>query len=399
MSSYQMSIDDIAYAEKIAELPGRTAFIDECGGFGFDFDKDNVSTHYVICAIVVNNDQIPSLEKRIDEIRKSKFSGSEMKSSSIGSSHKRRANLLTELVMMNFSVIILIADKQKFYKDSPLTDYKTTFVKYLHRRLYDSMYCAYPKLKIIEDEYGSSEFQQGYREYVRANRPTFKLFDDYDFDYVDSKASNIVQIADIIAGSVMQHILDAEAPDVLKLFQSHIRDIIHFPSIFTPREEKEESDNYYDAQIYNLAHKCAFDYIEKHKDDENEEVRLRVLFLRLLLFKCANYGEKQYIYSGEIVRDLSAMSDSKVTKDFLYRRIVAKLRDEGVLIASSSHGYKIPTCVKDILTYIEQTDTIVSPMLSRIGKCRTLIKKSTDGKLDVLDSKQFSGYKRYFGDY
>ena len=76
-----------------------------------------------------------------------------------------------------------------------------------------------------------------------------------------------------------------------------------------------------------------------------------------------------------------------------------KPEDEGVLIASSSHGYKIPTCVKDILTYIEQTDTIVSPMLSRIGKCRTLIKKSTDGKLDVLDSKQFSGYKRYFGDY
>ena len=29
MSSYQMSIEDIAYAEKIAELPGRTAFIDD----------------------------------------------------------------------------------------------------------------------------------------------------------------------------------------------------------------------------------------------------------------------------------------------------------------------------------------------------------------------------------
>lgn len=329
MSSYQVSIEDIAYAEKMAGLPGRTAFIDECGSFGFDFDKDNISTHYIICAIVVNNDQIPSLEKRIDETRKSKFSGSEMTSSSIGSNHKRRANLLTELVMMDFSVIILIANKQKFYKDSPLTDYKTTFVKYLHRCLYDSMYCAYPKLKIIEDEYGSSEFQKGYREYVRSHRPTFKLFDDYDFDYVDSKASNIVQIADIIAGSVMQHILDEEAPDLLKLFQSHIRDVIHFPTIFPPREEKEESDNYYDAQIYNLVHKCAFDYIEKHKDDESEEVRLRVLFLRFLLFKCVNHGEKQYIYSGEIVRDLSAMSDSKVIKDFLCRRIVAKLRDEG----------------------------------------------------------------------
>ena len=49
-------------------------------------------------------------------------------------------------------------------------------------------------------------------------------------------------------------------------------------------------------------------------------------------------------------------------------------------------------------TYIEQTDTIVSPMLSRIGKCRTLIKKETDGKLDILDDKQFWGYKRYLGD-
>jgi rare lipoprotein A len=93
-----------------------------------------------------------------------------------------------------------------------------------------------------------------------------------------------------------------------------------------------------------------------------------------------------------------AMSNSKIKKDFLYRRIVAKLRDDGVLIASSSHGYEIPTCTKDILTYIEQTDTIVSPMLSRIGKCRTLIKKETDGKLDILDDKQFWGYKRYFGD-
>lgn len=398
MESYQISIDDISYAEKIAELPGRTAFIDECGSFGFDFDKENVSTHYIVCAVVVNNEQIPALEQRIDEIRKSKFSGNEMKSSSISSNHKRRANLLTELVMMDFSLIILIADKQKFHKDSPLADYKATFVKYLHRLLYDSMYCAYPKLKIVEDEYGSSEFQNGYREYVRKNRPSFKMFDDYDFDYVDSKSSNIVQIADIIAGSVMQNIIDSEAPDVLKLFQSHIRDIIHFPTIFTPREEKEGTDGFYDAQIYNLAHKCATDYIEKHKDDENEEIRLRVLFLRLLLFRAANYGENQYIYSGEIVKDLSAMSNSKIKKDFLYRRIVAKLRDDGVLIASSSHGYKIPTCTKDILTYIEQTDTIVSPMLSRIGKCRTLIKKETDGKLDILDDKQFWGYKRYFGD-
>lgn len=399
MDSYQISFDDLSYLENISKLPGRSAFIDECGSFGFDFCKEGVSTHYVVCAVIVNNKDIGGIEQKIEEIQRNKFGGSEMKSSSISDNHHRRINILTELLMLDFSLIILIADKQAFHENSPLTKYKGTFVKYLHRLLYDSMYCAYPKLKIVEDEYGTSEFQKGYRQYIRTNRPALNLFDDYDFDYVDSKNSNIVQIADIIAGSVMQHIIDTNAPDALKLFQSRIRDVICFPKVFTPKSEKIGDDSYYDAQIYNLAHKRALNYIEQNRNDLSEEVRLRSLFLRLLLFSAENFGESQYIYAGKIVQELSDLSETKVTRDFLYRRIVAKLRDEDVLIASSSHGYKIPTCTEDIRTYIAQTDTVVSPMLARIGKCRSLIFKETDGKLDILNAAEFQGYKRYFGDY
>ncbi|MDF1495816.1 DUF3800 domain-containing protein [Caproiciproducens sp. CPB-2] len=399
MDSYQISFDDLSYLENISKLPGRSAFIDECGSFGFDFCKEGVSTHYVVCAVIVNNKDIGGIEQKIEEIQRNKFGGSEMKSSSISNNHHRRINILTELLMLDFSLIILIADKQAFHENSPLTKYKGTFVKYLHRLLYDSMYCAYPKLKIVEDEYGTSEFQKGYRQYIRTNRPALNLFDDYDFDYVDSKNSNIVQIADIIAGSVMQHIIDTNAPDALKLFQSRIRDVIRFPKVFTPKSEKMGDDSYYDAQIYNLAHKRAINYIEQNRNDLSEEVRLRSLFLRLLLFSAENFGESQYIYAGKIVQELSDLSETKVTRDFLYRRIVAKLRDEDVLIASSSHGYKIPTCTEDIRTYIAQTDTVVSPMLARIGKCRSLISKETDGKLDILNAAEFQGYKRYFGDY
>jgi len=399
LDSYQISFDDLSYLENISKLPGRSAFIDECGSFGFDFCKEGVSTHYVVCAVIVNNKDIGGIEQKIEEIQRNKFGGSEMKSSSISNNHHRRINILTELLMLDFSLIILIADKQAFHENSPLTKYKGTFVKYLHRLLYDSMYCAYPKLKIVEDEYGTSEFQKGYRQYIRNNRPALNLFDDYDFDYVDSKNSNIVQIADIIAGSVMQHIIDTNAPDALKLFQSRIRDVIRFPKVFTPKSEKMGDDSYYDAQIYNLAHKRALNYIEQNRNDLSEEVRLRSLFLRLLLFSAENFGESQYIYAGKIVQELSDLSETKVTRDFLYRRIVAKLRDEDVLIASSSHGYKIPTCTEDIRTYIAQTDTVVSPMLARIGKCRSLISKETDGKLDILNAAEFQGYKRYFGDY
>ena len=398
MEGYQLTFDDIPHAEFVAAQPGRTAYIDECGGFGFDFAKPNVSTHYVVCAVIVDNTKISSLEQKVSEMRKNYFGNSEMKASSIGSNHSRRAKILTELLLLDFQLIILVADKKEFYENSPLTEYKQTFKKFLNQKLYDSMYCAYPKLKIVEDEYGTKEFQQSYRAYVENHRPTSNLFNQYDFDYTDSKNSNIVQIADIVAGSIMQHLIDPAAPDALRIFHGKITDIVNFPNNFTIY--KPSSDNSeFDLAIYQLSCKCATDYVNEHRDSNDEEIRLRVLFLRLLLFNVQMYSSSRFVYSGEIVQELSKLSERKVTKDFLYRRIIALLRDDGVLIASSSHGYKIPTKVADIATYINQTTTVVSPMLSRVGKCRTLVMKATNGKLDILDDPALSGYKRFFGDY
>lgn len=399
MEPYQFSFDDMQFAETLAKQPGRTAFIDECGSFGFDFEKAGVSSHYIVCATVINNKNIPELEQRVSVLRKNYFGSKEMKSSSIGSNHPRRAKVLTELLQLDFQLIILIADKQSFYENSPLKDYKKTFVKFLHQKLYDSMYCAYPKLKIVEDEFGSSEFQQGYRKYVCEHRPAENLFNEYDFDYVDSKQNNLVQIADIIAGSVMQHLTDSTAPDILKIFRSRIVDVVNFPGTFSPYSITLNENSEFDDSIYQLAYKCASDYIERNKDADSEEIRLRVLFLRILLYNVQICSSTQFVYSGELVQHLSQISERKVTKDFLYRRIIAPLRDEGVIIASSVHGYKIPTSVDDIRTYINQTVTVVGPMLSRIGKCRELIQKQTDSKLDILGDATLSGYQRYFGDY
>lgn len=49
MEEYQFTFDDIQFAEALAKQPGRTAFIDECGSFGFDFEKAGVLSHYVVC--------------------------------------------------------------------------------------------------------------------------------------------------------------------------------------------------------------------------------------------------------------------------------------------------------------------------------------------------------------
>ncbi len=85
-----------------------------------------------------------------------------------------------------------------------------------------------------------------------------------------------------------------------------------------------------------------------------------------------------------------------IARNFLYRRVVAPLRDAGVLIASCPQGYKIPISVDDIVTYLNQTHTIVSPMLYRMGKCRDLILQNTYGNLDILNDPAFVKYKKYF---
>ena len=399
MDFYQFSFEDMQFADALTKQPGRTAYIDECGSYGFDFEKDGTSSHYIVCATIVNNKDIPELAQKVSILRENYFGKKEMKSSSIGSNHLRRAKVLTGLLQLDFQLIILIADKQAFYKNSPLRDYKSTFVKFLHQKLYDSMYCAYPKLKIVEDEYGGSEFQQGFRKYVCEHRPAENLFNEYDFDYIDSKRSNLVQIADIVAGSIMQHIINSAAPDTLKIFKSRIVGVVNFPEVFKPYSVSLGENSEFDEAVYQLAYKCATDYIEKNKDTESDETRLRVLFLRFLLYNVQICNSAQFVYSGELIQHLSQVSERKVTKDFLYRRIIAPLRDDGVIIASSVHGYKIPTSVEDIRTYINQTVTVVGPMLSRIGKCRELIKKQTDSKLDILGETSLLGYQRFFGDY
>lgn len=199
MDEYQMTIEDMQYAELVAAQPGRSAYIDESGSFGFNFAKGGASLYYVVCAVIVKNANISAIESKVVELRSTLFGGREMKSSSIGSNHSRRVKVLTELLLLDFQLIIMIADKRKFYQDSPLTEYKAVFKKFLNQRLYDAMYLAYPKLKIVEDEYGNDEFQQGYRTYVQEHRSASNLFNEYDFDYTDSKNSNIVQIADIMA--------------------------------------------------------------------------------------------------------------------------------------------------------------------------------------------------------
>lgn len=393
----QLSFEDVVKYETTKKEPRRFAYIDEAGSFGFDFDKQDVQNFYIVCAVIVKENNIPEIERKVEEIRKHRFGTGEMKSKSIGTDHTRRMAVFTDLLAMDFSILYLAADKRKFAEQSPLRDYKQSFIKYLHQKLYEAMYSAFPKLNIIEDEHGTSEFQTGYKKYVQNHRHVYNLLDDYNFDFVNSKNSNIVQIADILAGSALHRLEDNSFPDVFRIFKGSIIDIIHFPieNVVLPQNHNDLSSEY-DSKIRELSYKRANDYIDKNQFSEQDEQRLKVLFLKHLLFVSQNDNQDKYIYADEIIKYLSLFSDERITKNYLYRRIIAKLRDDGVLIASSSKGYKLPVQLADIYDYLQQTDTIVAPMLARIQKCRIGVKQITDSQIDIFKLFDLDRYKRYF---
>lgn len=398
VSNDQASLDDTELRRIADSQPGRTAYIDECGSFGFDFSTEGASKYYILCAVIAEDRYLPQLHEEVEEIKKSNgFAKTEMKSCKIGDDVNRRNRVISQILPLDFRIVLMIADKQEFVRGTALTEHKKAFIKQMHKRLYDLLYHVYPKLKIIEDEVGTTEFQESFKQYVRENRPRHTLLNEYDFDYCDSRDELLVQLADIIGGSINRALIDDTCPNYLEMLRSKIVIDDRFPH---PRDPyfgtSSPDDERFDQAIYALAVKCALDYIEKYREDESPDRQAQLCFLRHLLFEVQNVDPFSYVRTDRILAVLRSNSQQRITKSYLYRQVVAVLSDEGVIIASSPIGYKIPVSVDDIIEYLNQTHAVVAPMLSRIGMCRRLIRQQTGNSLDILDDPAFLRYKKYF---
>ncbi len=76
--------------------------------------------------------------------------------------------------------------------------------------------------------------------------------------------------------------------------------------------------------------------------------------------------------------------------------LIAKLRDEGVIIASSPKGYKIPSKVEELYDFINHGTTIIMPMLDRLKKCRDNIMIGSNGELDLFKNSEYRTLKEFF---
>jgi len=377
------------------------AYIDETGNYGFSFEAQGTSSHFIITAIIVKSEDVDILNKSIDIIRSKFFSEGEMKSSNVSKNHTRRFEILRELVKLDFKVFCLVVDKQKIYEDSAIMDFKKSFMKYLNGILHKELRLLYKNLEIWSDSHGSEEFMIGFDKYIN-NMPTYSIFDEYKFHFVDSKFESLIQLADIICGTISFGFEKVKKCEEYRGYYSLLKSRIIALKVW-PLDYENYLINLdlinkseFDIKIAPYCLRLATRYIEEHTKSSDPLDRDRVKVLEYILNQMYAYSPNHYIHAKELIDYINSTSKSCYNNQTFTTNIVAGLRDNNVIISSSANGYKIPLTKKELYSYSNITLGMVMPMMERLNKCRQRILYATDNELDILDLDEYVKVKRYF---
>jgi hypothetical protein len=92
--------------------------------------------------------------------------------------------------------------------------------------------------------------------------------------------------------------------------------------------------------------------------------------------------------------NLNELRAIKINQHYFRSNIVSKLRDSGVLIASSNKGYKLPVCLNDLYDFVNLSSLTIHPMIQRISKCREQILVATNNEIDILEQREYDYLKK-----
>ena len=366
-----------------------TAFVDESGTHDLDVSKPGVSALFVCAAVVVAESDLNQAVAAAVELQKQHFSGAELKSSGIGGNHARRLNVLRDIVALPIGYYATIIDKARIQRDSGLR-FKPSFYKFMSRMLYERLLQGVSSLHIVADEHGSQEFMDSFTGYLR-NKAMPSLFTTWTHEFQDSAKSPLIQVADVIAGSLAWCFDSTKdcgefREQFLATLQAKELGVECWPRRVEPIPEALPcTPSEWDIRIRTICQNAIVHFIEQHSGDSDENRQMQIAVLRHMLFLDEHAtNEGRALYTGAIVRHLEWLGFEDVTERKVRLSVIGPMRDEGVIIAGDSNGYRLAMSASDVERYIRHDRSIVEPMLARLVKARTLLKTGTANQYDML---------------
>lgn len=370
------------------------AYIDEFGAFGYNFDNEGCSTHFIITAIIVDENDVSIVKDGVERIRKKYFPNGEIKSKSIGKNHHRRISILNELKVLPFKIFVLVCDKRMFSGQSGLR-YKQPFYKFINNIVYQELRTSFSNLVITADEIGENDYLQSFAKYVRKNEVPLSLFDNSAFRFENSKDNVIIQVADIVSGSLAYNYDEhkkrrADGNNYKSILSSNILRIKEYPETFDSFILPSNNlDPLYNVEIAEICYRKAKKFIKENEKTDDLDIKQQVAVLNHLLFRFMNNSLRKYIPTKELINHLCFLGYERMSIQVFRSKIIAKLRDNEVIISSSSSGYKIPSSEEELDDFINHGKTIILPMLHRLKKCNDIIKLGTCGKIDLFERAEY----------
>jgi hypothetical protein len=351
-------------------------FIDESG-------KSADDRLFSCAAVLVEAAQLQSARNAVEIIACQLSSGGEIKSTSIGDNHARRIKFLEAIQQIDFQYVCLVVDKH-YIRDNSGLRFDKSFNKFFKRLLHKPLNTyACGGIKAVFDNYGWPQTMQEFERYM-ANRIQQNLFFEYQVSHVDSRSERLVQLADLIAGSINWCFDPWRKCDESWQFRELLRNkelsIIAWP----PRTRSEiGGEAIDDTNIAQQALLRVQGLINRYEDSLIQDKRAMAIVLEELLFaRIFEEGHRQSIYADSLPGVLD--QHGIVMNIRQVRSLVGNIRDAGIVVAGSPNGYKLALTPPDITEYLTHTESIVGPMLARVRLAREAVKLDTSGRYDIL---------------
>ena len=387
---------EVSQAEQ-RTMKKKIGFIDESGNKNIHFEKDGVSTFFVVSAVIIDEDLVPEIREKFQQIA-SKFTfAPEVKSNAKAFRDiDDRLKFLQAISELDFRIYSVIVDKRKIFEESGL-QFQNSFYKYTNGLLDRELYDYYPFLELISDQHGTEDFMNGFIEYVDENHRQTELFKGPSFSFRDSKDEPLIQLADFIAGSLARCYEpsknDSRNKEILDVLNKHILHLREWPEVplkFFGNIDNE--DEQYNQELVDFIFYRINEFFASNQESQSIEIKNQLVCLNYLIYRFKT-NPFSYAYSDEIL-DRINIREVNVTKRVLNKEIITRLRDSKILITSSPSGYKIACCKADLIRFYNNYSSKIVPMIETIGKVDTVIKNATSGNLKLLDDNEFKLLKQ-----
>ncbi len=370
-------------------------YLDESGAFGFDFSKPKCTSHVVIAAVLVNESNLQLVTEEVEKLRRKYFQTGEIKSKNLKEKHTRkRIELLKSILQLPINFAILIVDKRKIFGDSYLRKFKKTFYKFIYQQIYSDLLNSIKDISIHPDEVGGKQDLDEFAKYYYRKAEPNSLFRDIDFAFDDSKNSLLVQVADLVAGSISKNIDSTHAnendkTDYLTLLKPKIVYRKDFPWSAETFFKETKFDSNADKEIAELSLRLVDEFCLNNSGEDDIDVKQQISILQYLRFRFVQNQFRRYIPTRELMNHLTATGFDKMSVSTFRMKIIAKLRDEGVIIASSANGYKIPCKISEVYDFINHGKNVILPMLHRLKKCNDTIRLATNNSVNLFERAEY----------